>query len=48
MEVISKCAVCKNSKPTPEGGWECSCGNRCDFEKIYSLEYFLKEVNRRG
>lgn len=48
MEIICKCAVCKNSIPTPEGGWECSCCNGCYFDFVYELKLFLKEVSRRG
>lgn len=29
MEVIGKCTMRKYFKPTPDGGWECPCGNRC-------------------
>lgn len=33
---------------TPDGGWECPCGVRCEFESIYALESFLVKVNYHG
>lgn len=47
--MISKCALCEYSRPTPEGGWKCMCGSgRCDFRFVYDLKNFLREIGRHG